>query len=110
MLKDGMLLCNALRISPVLIESDSSLVVAAIRTERSDHWRFSYVLKEFLALFSSHYAIIHGSRQKHFFADRLADWAYSHRRRQEFYRVPDLPKTVRSTYLADKMDLWSYRA
>lgn len=54
MLKDGMFLCNALRISPVLIESDSSLVVAAIRTERSDHWRFSYVLKEFLALFSSH--------------------------------------------------------
>lgn len=47
-LKDGVTLCKALHISPVLIESDSIIVVSAIRLGRSEDWRFAYVLRDCL--------------------------------------------------------------
>lgn len=80
-LKDGMELCKQLRVYPVIIESDSSLVVAAIKNARADNWRFSYMLRDCLTLYSSDFDIIHGFHQKNFVADRLAAWEYTHRRK-----------------------------
>lgn len=106
-LRDGMELCNALRVSPVLIESDSSLVVTAIKNTRMENWRFSYVLRECLALFSSDFDISHEFRQKNYLADRLADWAYTHCHKQEFFQVKG--PSVDSETEIHKMELWSYR-
>lgn len=37
-LKDGMLLCKQLNVSPVFIESDSMLTVSAVTTTKVDNW------------------------------------------------------------------------
>lgn len=73
-LKDGMLLYKALRISPLLIKIDSSLVMTASRIEQADNWRLFYVLRKYLTLYSFDNEIIHEYRQKNFVANRLADW------------------------------------
>lgn len=61
-LKDGMMLCNSLNISLVLIESDSLLVVTALRMARIENWRFNYVLRDCLVLYSPSFEIVHGVR------------------------------------------------
>lgn len=108
-LKEGMHLCKALHLSPILIESDSTMVVAAIRTAKIDNWRLRYIFRECLTLYTSDLEIVHGYRQKNMVADRLADVAYKHRRYLEFYRDMDLPSTVRKAFMADKLGLWSFR-
>lgn len=49
-LKEGVVLCKVLQLSPVLIECDSMMVVAAIRFEKMDNWRLGYVFRECLNL------------------------------------------------------------
>lgn len=84
-LKDRMLLCKALHISLVIIESESSIVVTAVCSAQGDNWWFSYVLRECLALYTPNCELIHGFRQKNVVADKLANFTYSHRERQEFF-------------------------
>lgn len=71
-LKDGVTLCKALHISPVLIESDSIIVVSAIRLGRSEDLRFAYVLRDCLQLYTQDCEIVHDFWQKNVAADRLA--------------------------------------
>lgn len=108
-LKDGMLLCKALNLSPVLIESDSSIVVTAVRSAHGDNWRLAYILRECVVLYTSDFELIHGYRQKNVVTDRLVAHAYSHQGRHEFFCVQDFPLVVRAGYSADRMDLWNYR-
>lgn len=108
-LKEGMALCKALQLSPVLIECDSMLVVAAIRFEKMDNWRLLYVFRECHKLYSSNFEIVHGFRQKNLVAHRLADLAYTHRSRLEFYQNSDLPRSVRNAFISDKLGLWCFR-
>lgn len=79
-LKDGMRLCKALHISPILIQSDSIIVVSTLRLARSENWRFAYVLRDCLQLYTPYFEIVHGFHQKNIVAGRLAAWAYDHRR------------------------------
>lgn len=67
------------------------------------------MLRDCLDLIDDGYEITHGFRQKNLVADRLADWAYSHRQRQEFYRDRELPEAVRVRYVADRIGIWNYR-
>lgn len=109
-LKDGLILCKALHISPVyLIVIRRLWLMRLISSAYGDNRRFSYVLRDCLALFTSNFTISYGFWLKNVVADRLADFAYTHRGRQEFYRAQDLRRTVRPSYLADKMELWNFR-
>lgn len=75
-LRDGLFFCLALNISPVLIDSDSAIVVNAVRTGIIGNWRIEYPFRECMKLFSSSFEIIHGFRQKNHVADRLAAGAH----------------------------------
>lgn len=76
-LKDGLKLCRELNIDPVLIESDSELVVKAIEARKVSNWQLEYPLPKCLMSFSDNFKIAHGFRQKNQVADRLA--AVAHR-------------------------------
>lgn len=93
----------------MLIESNSLIVVTAIRMAHTDNWRLEYELRDCLKLYSPDFEIVHGYRQKNVVADRLATWAYSHRLRQDFFRVQDLPIMVRTWYFADRLQLRNFR-
>lgn len=105
--KDGLNLCKNLHLSPVLIESDSMLVVAAIRFEKMDNWRLSYIYRKCLTLYTPEFEIVHRFRQKNMVTDRLADVVYSHRSHLEFFRERYLPRQIRKVLRADKL---GYRA
>lgn len=85
------------------------MVVSAVRLAWSDNWRFSYVLRDCLELYTPDFEIVHGVRQIFFVADRLAALAYTHHQRMEFDREQDLPGMVRRWCLADKLELRNYR-
>lgn len=63
-LNDGLLFFLVLNIAPVLVESDSQVVVTAIHSSTNDNWRLEYPLWECLQLFSSNFEIAHGYHQK----------------------------------------------
>lgn len=105
-----MILCKELKLSPVLIESDSMVVVAALRMDNMDNWSLSYAFRECRQLYTLEFEIVHGFRQKNMVADRLTTEAYNHRQHLEFFQVKDFPRQVRQTFTADKLGLWSFRA
>lgn len=47
-LRDGLSLCRAFGITQVSVQSDSILVVNAIRTQRLTNWRLKYIFRECL--------------------------------------------------------------
>lgn len=63
-LKEGLLLCKTLHLSPVLIESDSMLIVSAffLRSAKVDNSSLSHIFKESLQLYTSDFEIVHGYR------------------------------------------------
>ncbi|XP_012855085.1 PREDICTED: uncharacterized protein LOC105974516 [Erythranthe guttata] len=84
-LLDGLQVCQALRLSNVIIESDSLIVVNAIHGRSSISWDLTYMLCQCSEMLPSGYSITHIVRQKNVVADRLAAWAYNHMGYQDFF-------------------------
>lgn len=108
-LRDGMILCHALAISSLIIESDSSLVVEAIRLGRLHSRKLTYVFRQCLNLYSVEFEIVHGYRQKNVVADCLADMPHRHKVRIKVYHASELPREARWAYIADYIGLWNFR-
>lgn len=108
-LRHGLLMCLAMNIAQVCVESDSMVVVMAVQPGRPDNWRLEFVLRECLNLIPARAEIVHGYRQKNQVADRLAAFAHAHKKRLEYYRVRGLPKEARRAFLADINGIWSFR-
>lgn len=105
-LRDGLNLCHALGINQVMIESDSMLVVTAIRSRRVMSWRLEYVFRQcMVALWSTPLVIDHIFRQRNMVADRLAAWAHEHKSSREVATMRNLPKQIRSYIITDKHGL-----
>lgn len=102
-------LCKALGVQHVEIESDSMVVVQAIKHHRTDNWRYTYVLRQCMELWKDVYKIRHVLCQANKAADRSADWAHIHKSRRECYTEMELPSFIRSELKEDIMGLWSYR-
>lgn len=78
-LGDGLRCCIALGFDQVMVESDSLIVVGAIRSGKIDNWKLEYIFRECRMLFSSAtFDIVHGFQQKNQVADRLAAEAHVH--------------------------------
>lgn len=86
-LQEGLLLCGSLQLDHVCIESDSSVVVHAIRKGKIDNWKLFYVMNQCLNSFSNGFHIEHVYRQKNMVADRLAAWAHEHKDKLEIDRI-----------------------
>lgn len=104
-LRDGLLFCLALNISLVLVESDSSVMVQAMRAGYIENWQLGYQFKEWYKLLSPSSEITHGFRQKNHVADRLAAFAHSSKVNQEFFRMYDLPREERRVFMTDLIGL-----
>lgn len=109
-LKKGMILRKVLNLSPVLIESDSMVVVAALRFDKMDDWSLSYVFRECLQLYTPEFEIVNGFHERNMVADNLAAAAYNPRQHLEFFQTKDVPRPVREAYNVDKLGLWNFRA
>lgn len=109
-LRDGLMFCLALEITPLIVESDSLVVVQAVRVGVIGNWRLEYPFRDCMKLISSSVQIIHGYRQINHVADRLAAVAHLHKQRQEFFRPEDLPLEARKALVADNLGLWNFRA
>lgn len=59
-LNEVMLLCKALHLSPILIESDSMFVVTALRLAKMENWRLAYIFRECLQLYTADMEFVHG--------------------------------------------------
>lgn len=106
-MKDGLLLCKRLHISPVIIESDSMLVVWSIWSAKNNSWQLTYVFRECLELYTADFEIIHGVRPKNTVADRLVDIAHRHKTHIVVRRMQDLPRAARQVFVADQRELWN---
>lgn len=65
-LLEGLRLCRDLDLTQVIVESDSTLVVAAIRNKKVDSWNTTYTLRKCIALMGENFQINHVLRQKNF--------------------------------------------
>lgn len=101
-------MCLAMKIDQVCIESDSMVVVTSIKSGNLNNWKLEFAYRECLKLMPTMADIVHGFRQKNQVADRFAAIAHAPRERKDYYRVNDLPRDGRRTFLADKYGLWSY--
>ncbi|XP_012848325.1 PREDICTED: uncharacterized protein LOC105968242 [Erythranthe guttata] len=108
-LLDGLQVCQALRLSNVIIESDSVIVVNAIQGRSSISWDLTYMLRQCSEMLPSGYSITHIVRQKNVVADRLAAWAYNHMGYQDFFQTRDLPSSVWGMFRCNQLGLWELR-
>lgn len=108
-LRDGLLMCLAMTIDQVFIESDSMVVVTSIKSGNLNNWKLEFAYRECLKLMLTMADIVHGFRQKNQVADRLEAIAHTPREHKDYYRVDDLPRDAHRAFLADKYGLWSYR-
>lgn len=108
-MRDGMALCKDFNLAPVIIESDSLLVVTVVRLGKMENWRLVYVFRECLVLYSTSFEIVHGFRQKNMVADRLADFSYLHKSDGSFiaWRISHSKHGVLISRI--KMGLWTFR-
>lgn len=108
-LKVGVELCKSLKLSNVVIECDSQMVVDAIRNGKVGHWRLRYLVRHCSRQLPGTYTINHNFRQTNMVTDRLAGWAHIHRARQECFIETTLHPSVRSVLRTYKLGLWNYR-
>lgn len=108
-LRNELILCRRLHISPDNVESDSMLVVGSIRLGQSRSWRLTYILRECMEVYTSEFEIIHGVRQKNMVADRIADIAHRHKTHIEVSSLAEMPSEARRTAIADRIGLWNCR-
>lgn len=108
-LEEGLKMCNELQLSHVQIESDSNVVVQAINHGSRVAWDLEYVYRECMSLLPTTGMIVHVYRQRNCVADRFADYAHTHRRKKEDFRVHDLPQSVRKEYQKDRLGGWKFR-
>lgn len=69
MLRDGMLMCNTLGLSPILLESYLIIVVVASHSGFINNCWLTYVFRECCQLYSKDYEIVYGFCQKNMIAD-----------------------------------------
>lgn len=108
-LYDGVCLCQKLNATHVLIESDSLIVVTSLQQRYMSHWALEYVYRRCLATMGREYQISHVFRQKNIVADRLADYAHSHKSRREWFSPRELPILIQRAYVLDLHGLWNLR-
>lgn len=71
-------LCRDLDLHNVIIESDSSIVVSAMKQKQVENWKLTYSLRQCLDLLRVGYQITHVLRQKNTVADCLAEYVQLH--------------------------------
>ncbi|XP_012837645.1 PREDICTED: uncharacterized protein LOC105958182 [Erythranthe guttata] len=86
----GLRLCKLMGVFLVTVETDSLLVVNAIRSN-CVAWDLVYVHRLWMQEVTDGCNFQHVFRQKNMVADRLANWAYTHKSSQEFFSGISLP-------------------
>ncbi|XP_012842530.1 PREDICTED: uncharacterized protein LOC105962752 [Erythranthe guttata] len=104
----GLRLCKLLGLSQIIVESDSLLVINAIRTKHIA-WELEYIFRQCLKEIEPSFSFQHVVRQKNTVADRLANWAYSHKSNQEYFSEMSLPREARAAYISDKLGVANFR-
>lgn len=102
-------MCQALQISQLYIESDSTIVVSAITSALAANWLLEYALRDCLSLVCTSFVIKHLYRQKNCVADRLAYWAHDHCRWKEGCQHTDLPPWIYGFLKWTNLGLWNFR-
>lgn len=59
-LRDGLQFCTDLGVVQVVVESDASIVVNAVRMGVVDNWRLEYLFRKCMQIFAPSFRIIHG--------------------------------------------------
>ena len=74
-LKQGLQLCHSLKLTKVIIEGDSQIILNAIRKRSTPNWVLNTMLEEVLALLDklAEYRICHIFREGNQKADKLAN-------------------------------------
>ncbi|XP_012835531.1 PREDICTED: uncharacterized protein LOC105956232 [Erythranthe guttata] len=104
----GLRLCKLLGLSQIIVESDSLLVINAIRTKYIA-WELEYIFRQCLKEIEPSFLFQHVVRQKKTVADRLANWAYSHKSNEEYFSEMSLPREARAAYISDKLGVANFR-
>lgn len=100
-LYDGLRICQQLEIDRVIVESDSTAVISAIKKRFVEHWKLTYIFRLCVSVVGTDYQFCHVVRQKNVVADRLANIALSHSGTVEFFTPSNFPPLIRTTYRAD---------
>lgn len=100
-LRDGLSMCRALGVTQLMVESDSMVVVNAIRGRRVTSWSLEYIFRQCLAALSTPLSIERIFIQKNMVADRLANWAHEHKQSMEIFMARELPKQIWRYLIAD---------
>lgn len=101
--KEGFELCITLGIEEVTMESDSMIVVYSLKLRKIEE-----CVLDCLHLLRASLQIHHIIRQRNRVADCLTDWAHTHKRCIEIYRIHDLPPAVNVAFTKDRYGLWDF--
>lgn len=71
-IRDGLVICNAMELKDVEVETESNLAYQMIVARCSIHWQYTYLVRECRELFQSVGAIHHIYREQNGVADLLA--------------------------------------
>lgn len=105
-LYDGLRICQQLEIDRVIVESDSTVVISAIKKRYVEHWKLTYIFRLCVSVVGADYQFCHVVRQKNTVADRLANIAHSHSGTVEFFTPSNFPPSIRTAYRADLLGFW----
>ncbi|XP_012847860.1 PREDICTED: uncharacterized protein LOC105967794 [Erythranthe guttata] len=104
----GLRLCHSLGIGAVVVETDSLLTVNAIKN-LGVAWDLEYVYRICMQEVRPYHKITHVVRQENTVADRLANWAYTHKSYQEFFSGNSMPQEAKAAYISDKLGIANFR-